>query len=222
MKNEDNFQYEVFYENDQNTQDFFNRIKKEYIRGLIKVYAWLLILVVLYITHQFFINLYDQNYLKIIFIQINTSSIFIIYLIFQLLSLTYSKFSPSLVNFLKNELSFLGFNFYKKLKIGFAHILFLIVSIISLGIINLLFFIFQNDFINSMIIRLIIIFMLLGVSVPILRGQLNEKFISKLKSPYFIEIEIQIILIMIQCSMWCIRSAMIDLPTIIISPTATN
>jgi hypothetical protein len=51
------------------------------------------------------------------------------------------------------------------------------------------------DLVISLVTQGFLIYIILGVSIPILRGILHEKFIIKLKDPYFIKLELRINLI---------------------------
>jgi hypothetical protein len=52
-----------------------------------------------------------------------------------------------------------------------------------------------NYFVTSLIIRLILVYFFSSILIPILRGILHDKFIIKLKAPYFVQFELQFKLI---------------------------
>ena len=195
MKNYDDLQYDVNYEDENSIPTFFSKIKAEYLKSLSKVYILTMLLIIAYIAHQFLISLHNQIYLKIALIQIITWILFSVYLIIHFFRLSYTKFCPKLIKFFKKELHFLGFKTQRKFKTGINFFVFTFFSVIILIFINIGFYLSSSYFITSLIIRLIIIYMILGISIPILRGVLHDKLIVKLREPYFIQLEIQIKLI---------------------------
>jgi len=195
MKNYDDLQYDVNYEGENSIPTFFNKIKAEYLKNLSKVYILTMLLIITYIAHQFLIGLYNQIYLKIVLIQIITWILFSVYLIIYFFLLSYTKFCPTLIKFLKKELRFLGFKTQRKFKTNANFFIFIFFTVIILIFINIGFYLSSSYFTTSLILRLIIIYMILGISIPILRGVLHDKLIVKLRKPYFIQLEIQIKLI---------------------------
>ncbi|TFF89306.1 MAG: hypothetical protein EU549_01030, partial [Promethearchaeota archaeon] len=126
---DDEIQNEIIYEYDYNSQQFFEKIKTEYNKGLIRVYIWTFLIISIYLSHQFFIGLYEEPYLRINLLKIFVLAIFIIYMGFQFFYLTYSRFSPTLKKFLEEEVSSLGFRLNKAYQIYPYYIFFLISSV---------------------------------------------------------------------------------------------
>jgi len=195
MKNYDDLQYDVNYEDENSFPTFFSKIRAEYLKFLSKIYILTMLLIITYIAHQFLIDLYNQIYLKIVLIQIITWILFFVYLIIHFFLLSYTKFCPTIIKFLKKELRYLGFKTQRKFKTDINFFVFICFSVIILIFINIGFFPSSSYFTTSFIMRFIIIYMILGISIPILRGVLHNKLIVKLRRPYFIQLEIQIKLI---------------------------
>ncbi|MFW9969110.1 MAG: hypothetical protein ACFFDF_02840 [Candidatus Odinarchaeota archaeon] len=195
MKNYNNIQSDLNYEDENSITSFFSQIKTEYLKSLSKVYILLMILIITYILHQILIDLYEQIELRNILMQIVTSIFFSAYLFFQYFLLSFTRFSPTLIGFLRKELDFLGFKPLRKFKLGFNFAVFIFASILILIFINIELFFSANNFVTSLIIRLIIIYMIIGVSFPIVRGILHDRLVVKLRDSYSIQLEMQIKLI---------------------------
>lgn len=120
---------------------------------------------------------------------------FLIYLAIYFFQLSSSKFSPTLVNFLKRELSNIDFEIQKKYKTGINFFLFTSFTIIIFVFVNILIYFPSNDFTTSLAIRLITIYIFSSILIPILRGILHDKFFVKLKTPYYVQIDLQFRLI---------------------------
>ncbi|MFX0023031.1 MAG: hypothetical protein ACFE9S_11960 [Candidatus Hermodarchaeota archaeon] len=192
MKNDNDFQPELDFDTGEIVPEFFNKIKAEYLKWLYLVYILLAMLIFIYIAHQFLIEFYNQMNLQIILIQIITWTMFISYLIIHFFLLTYNKFSPTLVKFLTEELQFLGFKAQRKYKKGFDFLIFNSFSVLLFILISIGFSISIDYLITFLLIRLIIIYMILAISIPMLRGLLHDKLIVRLRPPYFIQLEIQL------------------------------
>lgn len=132
---------------------------------------------------------YEQNFAKYLSDQIVFWVLFFLFLSTHFLLLSYTRFSPTLVKFLKTELQILGFKMLRKYKAGLGFFLFngfFIIFLINIGIS------FSLDYVvTSLNIRLLLIFIFLSITIPILRGILHEKFIIKLRAPYFVRLDLQ-------------------------------
>ena len=132
---------------------------------------------------------YEQTIAKYIFDQIVFWILFFLFLSTHFLLLSYTRFSPTLVKFLKRELQILGFKMLRKYKIGLSFFLFngfFIIFLMNIGIS------YSIDYVvTSLNIRLLLIFIFLSIAIPIVRGILHDKFIIKLKSPYFVRLDLQ-------------------------------
>ena len=100
MKNYEDQEYDLNYEDENSIPMFFSKIKVEYLKYLSKVYVLTMVLIITYIAHQFLIDLYNQIYLKLALIQIITWILFSAYLITHFFLLSNSKFCPTLIKFL--------------------------------------------------------------------------------------------------------------------------
>ena len=138
---------------------------------------------------------YENANAKYISDQIVAWILFFLFLLLQFTNLTYIRFSPTLIEFLKRELYNLGFEIHRKYKIGIEFLLFNSFSITFFIFINIGIYFSINYLATSLLVRLFIIYMILGISIPILRGVLHDKLIVQLRKPYFIQLEIQIKLI---------------------------
>lgn len=109
--------------------------------------------------------------------------------------LSYRKFSPTLILFLKRELRNLGFEIQHKYKTGLFFFLFNSFSVIILVIVNIGIYYSTNDLATLLIRRLFVIYIFSSITIPILRGILHDKFLINLKTPYFVQITFQFKLI---------------------------
>lgn len=109
--------------------------------------------------------------------------------------LSYRKFSPTLIHYLKRELHNLGFEIHHKFKTGLFFFLFNSLSVIILVSINIGFYYSTNDLATLLISRLFVIYIFSSITIPILRGILHDKFLINLKTPYFVQINFQFKLI---------------------------
>ena len=134
---------------------------------------------------------YDQANTKYLSDQIVFWFLFFLFLLIHFFSLSYNRFSPTLVNFLKKELHILGFEMLRKYKKGLKFFLFNSFSIIFFIVMNIGMSYSLDYVVISLNIRLLLIYIFSSITIPILRGILHDKFIIKLKSPYFVRFDLQ-------------------------------
>ena len=182
-------------ENNYLDTNFFTIIKAEYLKNLFKIYFLVITLIVLYIIYQLIMIPYEQASAKYLPDQIVFWFLFFLYLLIHFFLLSYKRFSPTLVNFLKKELHNLGFEMLKKYKTGLSFLFFNSFSIIFLIIMNIGISYFPGYEVISLNIRLLLIYMFSSITIPILRGKLHDKFVIKLKSPYYVRFDLKCILI---------------------------
>jgi len=155
------------------------------------VIVFFIISIIYYIlSYQLFIS-----NLRFVSDQIVAWLLFLIYLSIHFFQLTTFKFSPTIVNFLNRELNNMDFEIHKKYKTGLSFFLFNSFTVIIFIFINLVVILSNDYFITSLIIRLIIVYIFSSITIPILRGVFHDKFLVKLKTPYFVQINFQFKLI---------------------------
>jgi len=182
---------ELNLENIDQDPNFFVIIKTEYLKNLLKVYFLVIILIGLYTLYQLFMIPYEQTNTKYLSDQIVFWFLFFLFLLVHFLLLSYNRFSPTLVKFLKRELHVLGFEMLRKYKKGVRFFLFNCFSIIFFIVMNIGISYSLDYVIISLNIRLLLIYIFSSITIPILRGILHDKFIIKLKSPYFVQFDLQ-------------------------------
>lgn len=167
-------------------------IKKEYIRNSIKVYFSLIFIAGAYFIYFIFLLQFFPDISNTFVIdQITAWSFLILYLLFRFFILSYIRFSPSLIQYLKDEINNLGFDLKKKYKINMSFFLFNSFSILFF-LISYLLITFIDDFnLKILIIRILIIYFFISLSYPIIRGLMHDKFIVKLKNGYYIQFHLQ-------------------------------
>ena len=195
---------ELNFESKDSISKSLSIVKNEYLKNLYKVYFFLILLFVIFIIYHSL----SSQLLKLaigqiptivekiqILDQIVTWILFSLYISIYFFQLSFVRFSPSLVNFLKMELIKLDLEILKKYKIELRFFLFIIFSIIAFILINIGIYFYNNSTATFLIVRIIIIFIISSISIPILRGVLHDKFVVKLKNHYFVQFELQFRLI---------------------------
>ncbi|MFX1315675.1 MAG: hypothetical protein ACFE9T_07415 [Promethearchaeota archaeon] len=189
------------FENYHNTLQSLQIIRKEYIRNSIKVYLSLIIMAGVYLIYfilifPFFPNAFANDQMNVLnnlltLDQITAWSFFILYLLFHFFILSYMRFSPSLIQYLKHEIKNMGFSLKKKYKIGLNFFLFNSFSIFLFLILDLSLIYIEDIRIKIFIIRSLIIYIFISITFPIIRGLMHDKFIIKLVNSYYIQFHIQ-------------------------------
>jgi len=189
------------FENYQDTLKSLQIIRKEYIRNSIKVYLSLIIMAGVYLIYfilifPFFPNIFTNEQMKVLnslltLDQITAWGFFILYLLFHFFILSFMKFSPSLIQYLKHDIKNMGFSLKKKYKIGLNFFLFNSFSIFLFLILNLSLIYIENIRFKIFIIRFLIIYIFISITLPIIRGLMHDKFIIKLVKGYYIQFHIQ-------------------------------
>ena len=195
MKGQNQNLPEIDFENNENTTQFFTLIKTEYLKNLYKTYFWLIILVIIYVVYQFLTTPFNQTITIFIADQIITCVLFSLYLLIHFFNLTYTRFTPTIIRFLEKELSMLDYKIQRKYKVRLSNFLFTCFSIIVFTIVIIGIYYYSNNLVISLIMRLLIVFIFTGITIPVLRGRLHDIFLVNLRNSYFVQIELQLKLI---------------------------
>ena len=195
MKSQNQNLPEIDFENNKDTTQFFTLIKTEYLKNLYKTYFWLIILVIMYVVYQFFTAPFNQTIKIFITDQVIMCVLFSFYLLIHFFSLTYTRFTPSIISFLEKELSMLNYKIQRKYKIRLSNFLFTCFSIIVFIFVIIGIYYYSNNIVISLIMRLLIVFIFTGITIPILRGRLHDMFLVDLRNNYSVQIELQLKLI---------------------------
>ena len=178
------------FENNKNTLKSLQVIRKEYIRNSIKVYLSLIFMAGAYLIYFIFIyETLHQNYIYIITIdQITAWIFFTLYLFFHIFVLSFIRFSPSLIWYLKYEINNVGFELKKKIRVRF----FLFNSLSILFLISYVNIIYIENFILKIIVlRFLINYILINTIYPIIKGLMHDRFIVKLTKGHYIQFHLQ-------------------------------
>ncbi len=191
----DKISAELNLDNIKESIELIDSIRKEYFNMLFRVFFLIIIIFLIsMIYYMLSYQLFISN-LSLIFDQIVSWLLFLVYLSIHFSQITITSFSPTLVNIINKELKNLDFEIHRKYKIGFNFLLFNSITIIIFILVNLGIRISNDYYITSLIIRLIIIYIFLSMAIPILRGIFHDRFLVKLKAPYFVQIDFQFKLI---------------------------
>ncbi len=191
----DKISAELNLDNNKESIELIDSIRKEYFNMLFRVFFLIIIIFLIsMIYYMLSYQLFISN-LSLIFDQIVSWLLFLVYLSIHFSQITITNFSPTLVNYINKELKNLDFEIHRKYKIGFNFLLFSTFTVIISILVNLLIRISNDYYITSLIIRLTIIYIFLSIAIPILQGIFHDRFFVKLKAPYFVQIDIQFKLI---------------------------
>lgn len=195
MKSQNQNLPEIDFENNENATQFFTLIKTEYLKNLYQTYFWLIILVILYVAYQFFATPFNQTITIFIVDQVIICVLFSFYLLIHFFNLTYTRFTPTVIGFLEKELSMLDYKIQRKYKIRLSNFLFTFFSIIVFIFVIIGIYYYSNNIVISLIMRLLIVFIFTGITIPVLRGRLHDIFLVNLRNSYFVQIELRLKLI---------------------------
>ena len=195
MKSQNRNLPEIDFENNENTTQSFTLIKTEYLKNLYQIYFWLIILVIMYVVYQFFTAPFNQTITIFIADQVIMCVLFSFYLLIHFFSLTYTRFTPSIISFLEKELSMLDYKIQRKYKIRLSNFLFTCFFIIVFIFAIIGIYYYSNNIVISLIMRLLIVFIFTGITIPVLRGRLHDIFLVDLRNNYSVQIELQLKLI---------------------------
>ncbi|MFX1568769.1 MAG: hypothetical protein ACFFCV_10440 [Promethearchaeota archaeon] len=186
---------ELNVDNSKENIEFINLIKKEYFTMLFRVFSIIMIIFLISVIYYMLsYQLFISN-LSLIFDLIVSWLIFIVYLLIHFSQITISRFSPTLINYVNEELKHLDFEINRKHKIGLKFFMFNSFTLFLFILVNLGINISNDYYITSLIIRLIIIYIFLSLAIPILRGVFHDYLLLKLKRPYSVQIDFQFKLI---------------------------
>ncbi|MBY9005031.1 MAG: hypothetical protein KGD73_13725 [Candidatus Lokiarchaeota archaeon] len=195
MMSQDRKLPEINFENDENATQLFTLIKTEYLKKLYQTYFWLIILVMMYVVYVLFMTPFNHTTIKFIADQVIIWILFSLYLFIQFFNLSYARFSPTIIKFLEKELRMLDYKVQRKYKIRPSNFLFACFSIIVFTFFTIGIYFSSNYNVISLIMRLLIIYIFTGITIPVLRGRLHDLFLVKLRNSYFVQIELQLKLI---------------------------
>jgi len=186
---------EIDFDNNENTTQFFTLIKTEYLKNLYQIYLWLLILVMMYMVYQLILTPF--NHIITIFIadQVIIWILFSFYLLIYFFKLSYVRFTPTIINFLERELRMFDYKIQRKYKIKPSNFLFTCFSIIVFTLVMVGIYYYSNINVISLFMRLLIVYIFIGITIPVLRGRLHDIFLVNLRNSYFVRIELQLKLI---------------------------
>ncbi|MBY9008226.1 MAG: hypothetical protein KGD74_00010 [Candidatus Lokiarchaeota archaeon] len=195
MKSQNRKLPEIDFENNENTTQFFTLIKTEYLKNLYQTYFWLIILVIVYVVYQLFTTPFNQTIIIFIVDLVIMCVLFSFYLLIHFFNLTYARFTPTIINYLKKELSSLDYKIQGKYKVRLSNVLFTCFSIIVFIFAIIGIYHYSTNIVISLIMRLLIVFIFTGITIPVLRGRLHDIFLVNLRNSYFVQIELQLKLI---------------------------
>ncbi len=197
------FLSEVNFENKKSASAFIKIIRSEYLKRRYRAFLYIITIFIFYIiylllSYQFKIINIDRRYSLgsqqfNLLNRIITWSFFCItiYFIFYFFKLGYQKSSPTLANFIKNEVNNLGFKIQRGYKTGIYFFIFNSISIIFFILIETGVIYSYNYVLNILIFNLILLYIFSSLMFPIIWGVLHDAFYVKLKKKYSIQFHFQ-------------------------------
>ena len=193
---------DLIFEDDESTINSIEIIRKEFFKKTIRSLIYIVIIITIYtlyliityqpdlfgndpvlntISHTAFSNL-------TIAWSLFSTTIFSIVYLFKLI---YMKFTPSLISFIKNESSNIGFEFEKKYN---SSLLFLLLNSISISILIYMDFgviQFHNSPFDLLFQVTFVLYLVLCLVIPVIWALVNDKYIIKLKENFYIIFDFQ-------------------------------
>lgn len=184
------------FENEENTLKSIEIIQKEFLKKAIKALIYIFIVLGVYITYALIMirpELFEHTFIGLInhFYYSNLTISWIlfsstIFLFVYFLKIIYLKYTPSLVNFIKNESKNLGFDFQKKSESGLVFLLLNSISVSILIYIDSNIIQIENSYINGFFIFAFSVYLCLSLIIPIFWILFSDKFIIQLKDDFYI------------------------------------
>ena len=202
MKKSRNENNDLIFEDDESTLNSIEIIRKEYFKKSIHSLTYIVIILAIYILYLM-ITYQSELFGDNVIINMISHSVFsnltiawvlfstTIFLIIYLAKLLYLKFTPSLISFIKQESTSIGFEFEKKHDSG---LLFMLLNSISYCILIYMDFDviqFKNPNIGILFQVVFSMYLVLSVVIPIIWALLIDKYVIKLKDNYFILLDFQ-------------------------------
>ncbi|MFX1590731.1 MAG: hypothetical protein ACFFC1_21570 [Promethearchaeota archaeon] len=201
-KNEKTFS-EIYFEDEESIINSLKVIKSEYFKKAIKAFFCILFILTIYLIYLilwFQPNIFLPNNttleitstIRKISFNLTTGWAFFsisIFITAYLIKLIRMKFTPSLICFMKKEVHNIGLKFQKRFA---SSSLFLMLNsgavalliYIDFGIIQL-----DGSYISNVIQSLIILYLILSITIPVIWIFVNDKFVAKLKQNFFVLFE---------------------------------
>lgn len=109
-----------------------------------------------------------------------------IFLIFYLINHLRVKFTPSLINYIKEELNYMGYEFQKKYTSGLLFVLLNSLSVVFMIYTDLEVFVFDNSIYSIVVRNLMIGYLIFSLVLPIIWIGVNDKYVIKIKENIYI------------------------------------
>lgn len=192
IKHHKNGNTEIDFEDEVNILNSLRIIKAEYFRKTIKAFISIFIILALYtsyLIYGYYSNIVIPNSIRQYSFNLTAGWTFFntsVFLIIYLIKLIRIKFTPSLIYFMKKEVSNIGFEFQKRYTSG------LLFLMLNTGAIALLIYIdfhviqFNGSLLSKLLQNLIILYLVLSLALPIIWVFINDKFVAMLKPNFFV------------------------------------
>jgi hypothetical protein len=192
----------LIFEDDESTLNSIEIIRKEFFKKTIRSLIYIVIIIAIYtvyliITYQPYIfgnNIILNNVSHTTFSRLTigwvlfSTAVFSIVYLFKFL---YMKFTPSLISFIKDESTNIGFEFEKKYNSGLLFLLLNSISISLLIYIDFGFIQFHNSAIDLFFQVIFVLYLILSLGIPIIFALVDDKYIIKLKENFYIIFDFQ-------------------------------
>jgi hypothetical protein len=196
MKKQKNNLPGLDFEDEENTFKSIEVIQKEFFKKTVKTVLYILIVLAVYIIYSLITikpELFENTFIRLIN-QSCFSNITIEWILFSMstflfvyfLKISYLKYTPSLISFIKNESKNLGFEFKKEFNSGQIFLLLNSISISILIYIDLGWIKFEDTLVSGFFIFTFSAYLTLSLIIPIFWALFDDKFIIQLKDDFYI------------------------------------
>jgi len=188
---------ELNFEDEENMLNSIRIIRAEYLRKAIKAsicIVSILVIAISYLIFAYLPNLHNEAMLfhtneQPIDFHLTIGWIFMsssIFLVVYFLRLMLIKFTPSLVNYLKQEAKHVGFEFSKRVESIFLFCILNVISILILLYLDTGTIVFDNSQVGQLLKFLFLIYLIINLVLPIVWAFSNDGFVIKINKNFMI------------------------------------
>jgi hypothetical protein len=193
---------DLTFEDEESTINSIEIIRKEFFTKTIRSLIYIVIIIAIYTVYLIMTyqpDIFGNNIILNTISNTTFSNLTVtwglfsttIFSVVYLFKIIYMKFTPSLISFVKNESSSIGFEFEKKYNSG---LLFLLLNSIAISILIYMDFgviQFHNSPFDLFFQVIFVIYLVLSLVIPSIFALINDKYIIKLKDNFYIIFDFQ-------------------------------
>lgn len=188
---------ELNFEDEENMLNSIRIIRAEYLKKAIKAslcIALILVSAISYLIFAYLPNLHNETmlfhtYEKVIDFNLTIGWIILstsIFLVVYFLRLMLIKFTPSLVNYLKQEAQHIGFEFSKRVESIFLFCILNVISILILLYLDTGTIIFDDSQVGQLLKFLFMMYLIINLVLPIIWAFSSDGFVIRINKNFMI------------------------------------